>query len=379
VGGTLAGVHCLCRLQQRDVRDVAGLELEREGDRRSAAPDALHRVVARRSPASQQVFTPLFDPVAGTYRMTLTEINPDGALTKALIGTSPATATDRPFRYDPPDPDFAATSLGVTGSVWQSGDLLADAGEVSTGLRVGNNDQIMEVLKQDGTTWELRGNVHGGETLRSTSSPNLIYEVDKGDGSWLAWDGLEQGAADVPAAAVDVEDEDRAFGPGLRRHRERGSRLDVVPGRHDALGPHHDIPEGRPVAEPVRVDEQPRFDRRRGWPDRCRRAGARRGRHLPEAGRAGRPDDRRPRPPAANAGRRDVHVLRSLALTEDGETTRSPVVTQATTGSASTVTVTRDASAATGADGLAGLRARQQRRAVWCCSRHFVRIRDVMG
>lgn len=49
----------------------------------------------------------------------------------------------------------------------------------------------MEVLKVDGTTWELRCNTHGGETLRSSASPDLVYQVDLDGSTWTAWDGVQ--------------------------------------------------------------------------------------------------------------------------------------------------------------------------------------------
>lgn len=136
-----------------------------------------------------EIYTPLFDSVSNTWRMVRTDLAADGALTYAYNGIV-AYSVDSPFRHDQPDPDFVRSTVAVTNSVGNSENLLA-TGEITRGLRIGNNDQIIEVLKQDGTTWELRGNVHNGETLRSTSSPNLVFDADPyGDGTWQAWDGL---------------------------------------------------------------------------------------------------------------------------------------------------------------------------------------------
>jgi len=140
------------------------------------------------SPGSPQIWQPLYDPVARKWRMASTDFSSDSALA-ASLGTVTGFNIDNPWRYDPPDPNFARATAAITDPVGDP-QVLLGAGEWSKSLRINNNDQILEVLKKDGATWELRGNTHGGETLITSSAPNLVYETDDGSGTWTAWNGL---------------------------------------------------------------------------------------------------------------------------------------------------------------------------------------------
>jgi hypothetical protein len=128
----------------------------------------------------------IFNPATGVWQNTRTDFATDGALSVAL-GAINHFDGPSPWRYPPADPLFLAATGNVTTPVGSAEELAANA--LSRPVRVGNNDQILEVLKQDGVTWELRGNAHGGETLISVASPNLVYEVDNGDGVWIPWVG----------------------------------------------------------------------------------------------------------------------------------------------------------------------------------------------
>jgi hypothetical protein len=133
-----------------------------------------------------QLHTPLYDPVAGVWRMVTTAFSDDGALDrtpKDMTGYN----TDRPFTVDPPDPDFLGPHLGVSTTPPLPVIALA-TGQVSRDLRAGNNDQIMTVKKAD-NSYELRGNVHGGETLRSGGANNKLEYDAHGNGTWATWAG----------------------------------------------------------------------------------------------------------------------------------------------------------------------------------------------
>jgi hypothetical protein len=130
--------------------------------------------------ANQSLGVHLYDPVAKNWRMLFHTFSSDGNLTNGLTNAD-GTFSDQPFNNVMPDPAFAATMttngpLSVTG--------LTSGGYRS--VRANNNDQILEVLGSDGTTWTLRGNTHGGEV---NSSP-ATWQADLNDGNgWLPWDG----------------------------------------------------------------------------------------------------------------------------------------------------------------------------------------------
>lgn len=139
------------------------------------------------SSGSVQVWQTLYDPVARAWRLAETQLGTDGALTAGLVNVN-GYNTDRPFRFDPADPDFLAATASVSTDPVNKNEILLAAGQVVRSLRVANNDQILNVQKAAGT-YELRGNTHNGETLRSNASPNLVYEYDNGDGTWVPWTG----------------------------------------------------------------------------------------------------------------------------------------------------------------------------------------------
>jgi hypothetical protein len=139
-----------------------------------------------------ELWQPLYDPVAGLWRCVSVDLNQDSALS-ASLGPVNGYSNDRPFRWDRLDPDFLAATASISADTINSATILLAGSEVARSMRIGNNDQVLEVLKADGTTWELRGNTHGGETLRGTTSPNLVYEVDNGDGTWTAWGATTDG------------------------------------------------------------------------------------------------------------------------------------------------------------------------------------------
>lgn len=85
---------------------------------------------------------------------------------------------DQPFASKPPDPTFTRTIANMYDSVNEA--YTPSAPNVS--LRVNNNDQIHVVW--NGSTWDYRGNTHGGEFTRST--PGVSYKVDYGSG-WTPW------------------------------------------------------------------------------------------------------------------------------------------------------------------------------------------------
>lgn len=136
----------------------------------------MHFANSGESPA---LYTPSYDAFNRTWKMHRTYMHPTGALNDVL-----GVNSSRVWRYGPMDPyliDTEQTSI--------ESEFLYSSTEFERSLRVGNNDQIFIVKKSTGD-WELRGNVHGGESVRSPAGTNLKYEYDvKGDGNWLPWDG----------------------------------------------------------------------------------------------------------------------------------------------------------------------------------------------
>lgn len=137
------------------------------------------------APGYPQIWFQLKDNRRDDYVVAMVDLASDNILERALVGV---TAYPTAHPWSPPwvDPRFEATSSTLTQGAATPGVTLA-TGSAYRLLRSNNNDQIIEVLKQDGTTYELRCNTHGGESLRSTSSPDLIFEYDlDGSGTWVA-------------------------------------------------------------------------------------------------------------------------------------------------------------------------------------------------
>lgn len=109
----------------------------------------------------------------GVRKTTKTLLNGDGiASTLEFDGWTP-------WRWSYPDPEFKEATAVWDGKI---GSDETKVGIVSGDLNVGNNDQILSV-KLDGGSFELRGNVHGGE-----EPTNTAYKIDEGKGAGLvAW------------------------------------------------------------------------------------------------------------------------------------------------------------------------------------------------
>lgn len=292
-----------------------------------------------------QVWQPLFDPVANVWRMVETDLQTDGALQSGL-NTVTAYNTDRPFQYDRPDPDFAATAAASTDPVNKQAVSLG-TGEFSRSMRVGNNDQIMEVQKAD-LSYELRCNTHGGETLRSTSSPNLVWEYDLGDGAWNAWTGGDLWLrhcrrfrftfkTKVARSAPDSDDFANVdhvctfFPDGMMRMDRTTTFLKAMRVRsHFEWMSSHDltVPKIGRIGRGLTVEDEVDVYVRLATPAAPTAATATTGGVLPAA----------------------TYTYLMTELTEAGETLPSVAVTQVTTGSTSTVTLTPPA-ASTGCTG----------------------------
>lgn len=136
------------------------------------------------SGTNARVWTPLFDPVAQNWKWAEQNLNGEGDMDRSLLNIT--GYSDDPFRYPLPDPgatnpDTTSTNSGLGGT-----DILLGAGEFSRSLRIGNNDQIIDVLNGS-SAYELRGNTHDGEFNTVTAT----FDVDRGDGTWIPWAATE--------------------------------------------------------------------------------------------------------------------------------------------------------------------------------------------
>lgn len=120
-------------------------------------------------------YTQHYNPVTSKWQLARQSFGADSTLTNSLGGVT-AYATDRPWTHSIPDPSFLATSLS-------SIDPIGNANETapSRSMRVNNNDQIIGVQKAD-SSFELRCNTHGGETITSST-----FEYMNAAGSWQTW------------------------------------------------------------------------------------------------------------------------------------------------------------------------------------------------
>lgn len=123
-------------------------------------------------------FTQHLNPHNGLWQTVRHSFGADNALTNGLMYVS-ACATDKPWSGSLADPRFLRAEGGATGSTGTCSEVTTVA---ISSMRSNNNDQILEVLKEDGTTWELRGNTHAGETATATT-----FEVMDNDGDWSTW------------------------------------------------------------------------------------------------------------------------------------------------------------------------------------------------
>lgn len=122
----------------------------------------------------------------GARKSAFTDFATDGALTPSLC-TINGSVSALPFVGAT---QMADPSLG-SGFGGSSGGTLDSAQNVSSNnmqLRVGNNDQVMYVW--NGSAYELRGNAHGGETVRGS----VTYKIDQGSGltSWTLSQGTQR-------------------------------------------------------------------------------------------------------------------------------------------------------------------------------------------
>lgn len=122
------------------------------------------------------------EAATGIWKTAALAFQSDGSLPNAY-GSVSGAPTDAPWRWDPADPEFARPALSVIDRPGNQEELNAGY----TSLRAMNNDQIIEVW--NGTTWELRGNTHGGEFARGAAT----YKIDQGAGfvPWALTHGLD--------------------------------------------------------------------------------------------------------------------------------------------------------------------------------------------
>lgn len=143
------------------------------------------------------VFNTHRDPVSGVWKVLKQIMTADGALTYGLSNVV-GYPNDQPWRDHTPDPTFlTADTNGWDGKLRGTEESPSTNGNRS--LRVTNNDQTLEVKKAD-TSFELRGNTHGGEV--HTSGP--VWEYMDVDGVWQEW-------ASGSPAVVDNRFEARRF------------------------------------------------------------------------------------------------------------------------------------------------------------------------
>lgn len=152
--------------------------------REIARPRVSLRVFSQ--PDGPRVATSLWDPRVKDWRMAITSLAGDGVLARALHVLT-AYSVRSPFRYDGAEPTFSAAQ-GSAAQAIPGGEVVLSSGELSRSLRANNNDQIFGPVKQDGTTLDLVGNTHGGETIRAEAD-SLVYRIDPtGNGDWYESD-----------------------------------------------------------------------------------------------------------------------------------------------------------------------------------------------
>jgi hypothetical protein len=118
------------------------------------------------------VDVPIVDPNSGVVTMARRSFGPNAALAIALGGIE--TFLESQYRFHP-----ASATLSIS----DSGPGTALVGSTRS-LVIENNDQIIVPVLGDGST-EVRGNIHGGETLRDPTITGFKCEVDYGDGAWV--------------------------------------------------------------------------------------------------------------------------------------------------------------------------------------------------
>jgi hypothetical protein len=269
------------------------------------------------------------------WKVAKIEWGEDGDLTYSY-GQMTGFHDDAPWTKDPADAAFLRTGNGAF-------DPVNSQAEVGTGvnLRVGNNDQILSVW--NGSDFELRGNVHDGEFNRSTPT----YKVDRGAGlvAWSNVHGLDpvrrfqvslptemRRSVDGTTPFANVDHTFTLFPDGvIRCDRSMEFLTDVTLFDHFEWMTSHDtaipwigrIGKGTdPIGE---VDIHAKLT----TPTTTAPGTATTGGTLPAA----------------------TYSYRVAALSAQGETLASTAVTQATTGTTSTVTV--NWSAVSGAIGYA--------------------------
>ncbi len=128
------------------------------------------------------VFHQLYRPKTDDHYVSRMSFEADAELAISMSYVD-AWARDNIFSLKYPDAAFLVAEGGSSVGVGNAGFI---AGYVN--LRASNNDQILHVETPTPGTYELRCNVHGGETIRGAAS----YALDRGAGlvSWPNDDGL---------------------------------------------------------------------------------------------------------------------------------------------------------------------------------------------
>lgn len=153
------------------ILSIANVSLKRTGD------------VSRPMMVSQQYATGnypnlywfLKDAKSDAVKTALLTWTADGALGFAYNGMG-AFPTAQPFVGVIPDPTFV-TATGTQNNVGLSEQTTA----TGYSLRAQNNDQVWEVW--NGSAFEYRGNTHGGETVRGTPT----WRIDNGSGPFSTY------------------------------------------------------------------------------------------------------------------------------------------------------------------------------------------------
>lgn len=125
-----------------------------------------------------------FSPGAPTLWMRHTNSRGVRKTTKTLLNEGGIASTLEydtwsPWRWSLPDPSFIDATGVYDGKV---GSDETKTGIAAGDLNVGNNDQILSVETSTPGTFELRGNVHGGETAQAGG---IAYKIDEGKGAGL--------------------------------------------------------------------------------------------------------------------------------------------------------------------------------------------------
>lgn len=126
----------------------------------------------------------LYDPITDKWSITRTDFSVDGDLTPALNAIKYCTTTKMFNRY-PPDPDMLQdTANWFDWCPGQNTESLQEPGYFRS-LRTNNNDQIIEVKGSD-DNYHMYGNTHDGETVSE-----YAYFVDIEGNEFVSWDGTE--------------------------------------------------------------------------------------------------------------------------------------------------------------------------------------------